>query len=199
MKPEIEVIEKPDWVSWDDIHEVLWKAHAQNRERGINMAFPALPGDLIQKKIEEELGKMFVAMNNNIVVGTGAILIKNNSFWWNKDSYVYCCFDSVLPEFRGHGIYMQIELKQEEEAIANKIKLLMFDTHESNKRMLLINKKNGFKAVDIKVCRDHYNIVMVKWLNGCPYSDWYIRSQFLLRKWYRKLRYKPGGIKRFGI
>ena len=60
MKENILMQEKPEWVSWDEIHDVLWKAHAVNREHGMNMAFPALPGDKIREKIEGH-GKMFVA------------------------------------------------------------------------------------------------------------------------------------------
>lgn len=195
----MKIVEKPDWLSWDEIHEVIWKAHAQNRENGINMAFAALPGSKMEEIINNEGGKMFVAMLDDKVVGTGAIIIKSRSFWWGKDKYAYCCFDSVVPEYRGCGIYKQIELRQEKEAKENGIKLLLFDTHEYNRRMLEINKKNDYKPVGIKVCADHYNIVMVKWLNGCPYSEFYCRCQFLLRKYYKKLRYKPGKIKRFGI
>ena len=76
---------------------------------------------------------------------------------------------------------------------------ILFDTHEHNQRMIDINSQHGFVPVDISVWKDHYNIVMVKWLNGCPYSDWFCKLQFLAHKCYRKLRFKPGKVKRFGI
>ena len=62
-----------------------------------------------------------------------------------------------------------------------------------------IAKKTGYKFVDLKICKDHYNIVMVKWLNECPYSNFYCNLQFTLRKAYKKLRFKPGRVKRFGV
>jgi GNAT superfamily N-acetyltransferase len=198
VEDNIRIIEKPDFVSWDDIHEVLWEAHAENRENGINMPFPALPGEKIREKIEGGHGKMFVAMLDDRVVGTGAILIENKSFWWGENTYAYCCFGSVLPEFRGHGIYKEIELRQEEETKANGLEIMLFETHERNKRMLTISKKNGYKAIEFIVF-DYYNIAMAKWLNGCPYSDWYLACRFHVYKLYRKLRYKPGGVKRFGL
>lgn len=199
MESKILLQEKPDWVSWDDIHKVLWKSHAQNRENGINMAFPALPGDKIREMIEGGDGKMFVAVDKNTVVGTGAVIKKKHNLWCGIGEYGYLCFASVLPNYSSMGIYKQLREYRERETRKMGIDKVLFDTHEKNKRVLLINKKNGFKVVDLKVCKDHYNIVMVKWLDGCPYSDWYIKWQFLIRKWYRKLRYKPGGIKRFGI
>ena len=52
MGSEIQIIEKPDWLSWDEIHDVLWKAHEQNRNNCINMSFPALSGEKIRERIE---------------------------------------------------------------------------------------------------------------------------------------------------
>jgi len=45
---DLHIIEKPEWVSWDEIHDVLWKAHAENREKGMNMNLPALPAEQIR-------------------------------------------------------------------------------------------------------------------------------------------------------
>ena len=195
---EIPVIEKPEWVSWDEIHDVLWKAHAVNREHGMNMAFPALPGDKIREKIEGH-GKMFVAMMGKQVVGTAAIKAKEASLWCGKGCYAYCCFAAILPEYKGLGLYKKLCKVREEEAVARGIDRMLFDTHERNNKVIEINKKNGYKSVDIKIFQDHYDVVMLKWLDGCPYSDLYVKWQFFIRKCYRKLRYKPGKVKRFGI
>lgn len=198
MNTEISIIEKPDWVTWDEIHDVLWKAHRQNRENGMNMALPALPGEEIQKRIEGN-GKMLVAIYDGKVVGTAAIKRKTGNLWCGKGEYAYICFASVLPEFSGKGIYKALDLKREELALSMGLDKMLGDTHENNQHRLSIAQKAGYKFVDVSVWNDHYNVVMVKWLRGCPYSDFYCRFQFFVHKWYRKLRYKPGSIKRFGI
>lgn len=195
---QVNIIEKPDWVSWDDIHELLWRAHAVNREKGINMALPSLPGDKICEKIEGK-GKMFVALDGKKLVGTAAVITKESSIWCGHDNYGYCCFSAVLPEYAGKGIYKSFVHLQEQEAISMGIGKMMFDSHEQNSRVFEVNGRNGYKKVDFFVCKDHYNVVMVKWLKGCPYPDFYCKLHFLVRKYYRKLRYKPGRVKRFGI
>lgn len=48
----IRVIEKPDWVSWDEIHEVLKSAQTVNRRRGFNMINANLSGEKLKKKLE---------------------------------------------------------------------------------------------------------------------------------------------------
>jgi len=198
MNQNIQIIEKPEWVSWDEIHNVLWKAHEKNRQNGIIMALPALPGNLIREKIEGH-GKMFVALDGEKVVGTAALAIKQYSLWCGKGSYAYCCFASVLPEYNGKGIYKALDLRREELALSMGLVRIIGDTHENNQHRLDIAKKTGYKFVDLKICKDHYNIVMVKWLNECPYSNFYCNLQFTLRKAYKKLRFKPGRVKRFGI
>lgn len=195
---QIEILEKPEWVSWDEIHNVLWRAHEQNRQNGIKMAFPALPGDKIREKVEGH-GKMLVAMDGQKVVGTAAIIIKKVNIWCGKGEYAYCCFASVLPEYSGMGIYKSLNINREENALRMGLKRMMFDTHEHNKRKIEGDYKAGFKLVDISVWKDHYNVVMVKWLNGCPYPNWYCKMQFYIHKWYKKFRFKPGRVKRFGI
>lgn len=196
----IQITEKPDWVTWDEIHEVLWKAHKENREKGMNMAFPAMPGSKIRENLEKNRGKMFVAINDkNQVVGTAAIKVKKAYLWCGRGDYAYLCFASILSEYRGEGIYKRLCACREEVIRTMGLHALMFDTHESNRRVIEVNTKNGFRPVDISVWSDHYNVVMVKWLNGCPYSEWYCKLQFHVHKWYKKLRFKPGRVKRFGI
>ena len=198
MHNDIQIVEKPEWVSWDDIHNLLWQAHSINRSKGIKMAYPSLPGEKIREKVEGH-GKMFVAIDGGRVVGSAAVIIKRASLWCGKQEYGYCCFSAVLPEYAGNGIYKQFVFLQEKEAATMGLGMMMFDSHENNSRVLDVNRKNGYKAVDISIWKEHYNVVRVKWLNGCPYSDLYCHLQFYIHKWYRKLRFKPGYIKRFGI
>ena len=199
MGSEIQIIEKPDWLSWDEIHDVLWKAHEQNRNNCINMSFPALSGEKIRERIEGK-GKLFVAVINNVLVGTCAVIKKKYNLWCGKGYYGYLCFASVLPEYNGQGIYKSLRDNIEKETLRMNANKVLFETHEANDRMLMANGRYDYKLVDFKVTStDHYNVLMVKWLDGCPYPDWYIKSQFLIRKCYRKLRFKPGHVKRFRI
>lgn len=177
-------MEKPEWVSWDEIHEVLWKAHAENREKGMNMNLPALPAEQIREKIDEGKGKMFVALDGRKVVATAAVMVKSLYLWCGKGEYAYFCFASILHEYRGYGLYKQLYIYIEREAVKRGLRRILFDTHEYNKHILAINAKYGFKAVRYFYVKknDHFNVMMVKWLDGCPYSDFYRKWMFLLSK-----------------
>lgn len=175
MDIDIQIMEKPDWVSWDDIHEVLMRAHAVNRANGINMRKPSLPGAEIKKEIGDD-GIMLVALDGKQLVGTAALLVREIKRWYNDGKFGYLCFAAVLPEYNGKGIYKQFCIKREEIARTKGLNKLYFDTHHNNTHVIKINKAQGFKCVDVKTLPNHWNVVMFKWLNGCPYSN--------LRCWY---------------
>ncbi|UKK49474.1 GNAT family N-acetyltransferase [Prevotella sp. E9-3] len=200
--PIISIVEKPDWVSWDEIHNVLWKAHAQNREKGVIMSYPSLAGEEIKRRVEKN-GKMFIALDGQNVVGTLALKIKKGNKWYNKGTYGYLCFGAVLPDYSGKGIYRSMYKVAESTALNMGISVITRDTNEHNARMLKISKQEGYHFVECKAYKDHFNIVRAKWLDGCPYPSWYIKLKFHLSKFKQKTRYKmvpgKGRVKRFGI
>ena len=59
-------------MSWDEIHNVLWEAHEDNRSKGVVMDNNSLPGDKIRDRIGKD-GKLFVALDDDKVVGTLAL------------------------------------------------------------------------------------------------------------------------------
>lgn len=188
---EITIVEKPDYISWDEIKACIWNAHSENRAKGIIMGNPSLSADEIRKLIEND-GKMFVALINGKVVGTAAITRKHATLWCgnNDEEYAHLCFDSVLPQYNGMGIFKLLELKREQIVLDMGIDKIIVDTHEYNYKRLKIAKNNGYKFVDYKVCKDHFNIVMVKWLYGCPYSNLKCALFFRFLKFGKSIKYK---------
>lgn len=202
MNADIQIMEKPDWVSWDEIHDVLWKAHEKNRAKGIIMFYPSLSGKDIKSKIGAN-GKMFVALDGDKVVGTLALIKKTGKKWYCTGDYGYLCFGAVLSDYSGKGIYRSLYQIAEPTARKMGLTLLTRDTNEHNERMLKITKQEGYHFVEYKAYKDHFNIVRAKWLTGCPYSEGYIKLRFLLSKIGKRIRYrmdpKKGKVKRFGL
>lgn len=202
MENQIKFSEKPEWVTWDEIHNVLWKAHENNRKKGIIMAFPSLSGEEIRKKIGDS-GKFFVAIEGSKLVGTLALINKTGKQWYNSGQYGYMCFGAVLPEYSGKGIYRSLYQLAETTARQMNLYVITRDTNEKNARMLKITKQEGYHFVDYKVCKDHFNIVRAKWLDKSPYPLWYIKIRFLASKLYKNMLYRmdneKGRVKRFGF
>lgn len=187
MNDKIQIIEKPEWVSWDDVHKVLWKAHEANRSNGMNMAHAAFSG----KEIEDYLGpdgKMFVAVCDDEVVGVAAYKEKDAKFWYGAGQYAYCCFAAVLPEYAGQGVYRQLVELREKTALAQGIDKMMFNTHPKNSRVIGIALKNGYKMVSYASDGNASWVYLVKWLNGAPYSDCRLNSMFGVIKGLRTIQ-----------
>ena len=189
MSPNIIIIEKPEWVSWVEIHDVLSIAHADNRSKGIVMRKPTLSGVEIEKELGEN-GKMFVALDDKKIVGTGAIIAKEGASWYNRGTYGYLCFASVLPNYAGQGIYKLLLHERERCARDMGFETICFDTHEKNKHIIEINKKFGYSPISIKVCKDHFNIIFVKWLKKSPHSPFYCRIRYLLIVLFTRMRFR---------
>lgn len=183
MNSEICVIEKPDWVSWEDIKRCLNDSHAVNRAKGINMTHYQWPVEKIKESLGEN-GVMLVALDGEKLVGTTAIAEKFGNTWYVQGRYAYTCFGSVLPQYSGRGIYKALVRKCEEFVRSKSYTIMIGDTHENNKRIQGIYQKDGYRLVRFfqAASKDHYNVVMVKWLNGCPYSKLYCKWKFQVSK-----------------
>lgn len=191
----IQIVEKPDWVSWDEIHEVLWNAHEQNRKKGVIMSYPSLSGEELKDMIGNH-GKMFLALEDNKVVGTLALIVKSGKKWYNTGVYGYLCLGAVLPEYSGKGIYRSLYQVAETSAKQMKLSVLTRDTNENNARMLKITKQEGYHFVEYRVHKDHSSIVRAKWIEDCPFSDKYIQRRYKISEKLAKIKYKPGKIER---
>ena len=65
----IRIEEKPDWMSWDDVHELLAEAHQSNFKKGIILKYALMPGEQIRKKLGEE-GCCWIAFDGDKPVGS---------------------------------------------------------------------------------------------------------------------------------
>lgn len=178
MDSGIQVVVKPDWVSWDDIKKCLVDAHIINRERGVEMSLYQWPVEKIRKSIESNGGVILVALAESQVVGTAAIREKYSNAWYTKGRYAYMCFGCVLPQYNGRGIYGQLARLREEIAQSQSYSVYVLETNERNTNMRKIALANGYRIVNYYRPGNHYNIILAKWPAGCPYSKLYCRLRF---------------------
>jgi len=185
----MEIKEKPDSVSWEEIHKILWTAHTANRENGIQMQYASLSVRDLKEKFEGN-AKIYVAIENDIIVGCSAIQVRNCSLWCGSGKYAYLCLAAVLPNYQGRGVYQALFEKRIEEVFRLKLDRVVFDTHEYNRRMISIAENNGFRKVALRKYGDHYSVVMVKWLIDSPYSAFYCNLRYILSSFHIRLKSK---------
>ena len=198
---QIEVIEKPDWVSYELIHTVLWKSHESNRKNGIDFRSAHLSARELEKSVEKN-GKCYVALDGTTVVGTISVGKIHCDYWCLHGNIARLKYLAVLPEYRGKHVASLLIQKVEDFAIKENLPAIDLHTAERQTDAIRIYEKKGFKLIGFTAfpsALDHYSVEMIKWIDEDPYSDIIRRIRFCVRKAYIKIRYKTGKIKRFGI
>ena len=59
---DIQFMEKPDWVSWEEICECFQAANTVNYKKGFHMIYSDLTPDELEKSLKEGNGHCFVAL-----------------------------------------------------------------------------------------------------------------------------------------
>ena len=201
---EIQYMVKPDWISWDEVQECQRKAHeATNNINGLHMTVQDISGDDLKKEIGSGNGFCFVAIDGKKVVGVHGLRFFVGNRWWSWGKKVaYNCMDGILQEYQGTDVYLglnDIRMKYIKESGAD---IIQSNTAEQNTIIRKIAKVKKFKTVQFSPTykgANYYSVIMVKWLNGCPFSDRFINFMFSFSKLVVKMIWKPGYKLRFGF
>lgn len=191
---KIQYIEKPDWITWESVLECINNSHKVNNKRGFHMANQDVTVNDLKRKLQK--GHCFVALYGNRVVGTGSTIIIKGNRWWSRGKIVaFNCLDAILEEYQGTDVYFGLREVRSKFLMESKVDIIQFNTSEHNKVVQKIALKRGAKYVMYSASgkgADYYSVIMAKWLNGCPYSDWYCNFMFKLSKFIIKALWKPG-------
>ena len=189
---DIQFMEKPDWVSWEDVCDCIHKANTVNDKKGFHMLFADITPDELKDKLKD--GKCFVALHNNKVVGTTSFIIRDLKRWYRHGKVLYHNYESIHPEYRGTDVYFGLCELKDKYVRESGIRVFQFHTAEKNKTIIRINKMYGFKLVQFKPTAkgaNYYSVTMVQWMDGCPFPDWFVNFMFKSSRFFFKLFFTP--------
>lgn len=194
----IRIVEKPETLSYDAIHELLYAAHAVNRARGFVMRTAQLSGEELEKRIGRD-GKCWVAFDGDKPVGTLSIRIVSRNAWYARGKVPDYMLAAVLPEYSGRHINSMLAAKAFEYAAARGYTVMELDTADNNDRAIGIYRHQGFRPVGYSAPKglDHYSVIMAKWLVRRPLAEGISGLMFRAKRLYTRSRYRVGGEKRF--
>ncbi len=187
---EIKYLEKPDWVSWEDVLECLHEAHKVNKRIGFRMPGYDMTIDTFKEKLGD--GHCFVALNGEKVIGIATVKFIKSRRWctWGK-KVAYNGLDGVLKAYQGTDVFPSLNALRYKYIRDSGVNVVEFNTSEHNKVVIKRNVMQGARKVQYahaRLAKDkYYSIVMVKWLNGCPYPNWLCNFMFKLSKIIIKL------------
>lgn len=193
---EINVLQKPEWISWDEIHDLLFEAHKKNVENGMSMRIPHLPGEELEKQLGSS-GRCFVAIADGKLVGTTSVRFFKGHSWYDEGKLVaHSMLSGILPKYQGIGITEDLNELRDEFIREVGATMIHADTAENNTVVREKVRKNGFYDVAYKVRETHNSIIFVKWLDRSPFSDKYINRKFKISKVLARIQFKPGKVER---
>lgn len=195
---DIQFVEKPEWLSWDDIHECLYKAHSVNRKKGFSMTNERLSGEKLKRKVGD--GHCFVALCEKRVVGVACLKLFRPKRWWTRNIVAYTFLDAIIPEYRGTDVFLGLDKIRNKCIRESGARIRQCNTAEQNKTVIKICTRANYKMVQYSATgkgADYYSVIMVKWEDGCPYPDWFVNFMFRMSKYAVKLIWKPGYKLRF--
>lgn len=199
MDKHISVIEKPEWISYDDIADLLHEAHKRNVEKGMLYSASHQSGEEIQKLLHEN-GMFYVALtDDNQLAGVSALELfpQSNKWYGKKQPYGKVFLIGVLPAYQGMGVASKLLAMVEEKAFQSAA-FLELDTAEGNKLARTIYRKWGWLEVDClsRKTNNFYSVVMVKWKSALPFSKCRIWLNYKLRRIKKHILYDCFGKRR---
>ena len=84
---DIQFMEKPDWVSWEDVVACIRAADVVNRKKGFHMHIAEVSPDEMKDDLKD--GKCFVALLDNKVIGTLSYKIRFLKKWYRWGKVIY--------------------------------------------------------------------------------------------------------------
>ena len=182
---DIQIIEQPDWISDDEIADVLHDAHQTTLAAGMHYSVLTQNGADIRARLGGN-GRFFVALKDGkeLVGVSGISFFERSKSWYAKGQpYAEVKLEGVRNEFKGMGINGLLHKRIYEYAF-DKVNVLVTNTAVQNSIVRRNDLKRGWTIVDFTSWKstDYYSVVMAKWKDGCPYSKAECRFRFLMKK-----------------
>ncbi len=195
---EIQIIPKPDYISWEDIRKVIQEANIVHQKNGFVMGSSKISAEQLEKRVMN--GFTVVALDDGKLFGTASVAFTIGEDWFNKGKKTaFWRLSAVLTNYQGQGWGKAMDIKRFDASIEHDAEIFVGSTSVKNKIQRHLFKKEGWKEMRYNAYpgTDYYSVVAAKWANGCPYSNWYLNLRFFLSKIYTIIRYKPGRKDRF--
>lgn len=181
----VKILEKPDYISWNDLAELQYKAHADNRSNGVDQNCAHMNGEQLRTSLGD--GKCIVAIVDGNLVGMACYQIIDNfrGFWFcNGKRVASLLYTAILPEYQKGAIFFKLIMTRNMFLEEDHAEVVITDTHFKNNKMRELFRLYGYKEVlwkKFSSCK-YYSVVYARWINECPYTDAYIKKRYVFSK-----------------
>ena len=194
----IKIVEKSNFVSWEEITELIHDAYAEREKQNLHFAaFKSTPEENAQKIID---GKKVVGLVFLKCPSWPYLTNKNGKEKWYCDkNYGTVINLSVKEKYKSRGIGRKLLEKLIEECNKQKLDSIMIDTSSSLKRLNKFYDSYGFKKIDYISwpTTNYYTVIRRLNLNGKNYNFIYRNLKYYWSKIKTLIMIDINGEKRF--
>ncbi len=186
---EITVIQKPDYITYEEIQNLLSRAHTSNIKSGLIYRTAIQSSDELRNKIGSN-GRCFIAVMKDendeyILCGTITVCFIKINYWYYSGDVALIKLFGVDPSYKGKDVGKHLLDRAIKCAKQNNMDVVLLDSAEQNEIVYYMCIKKGFQLVDY--CRYDSNnfitAVYAKFLNGSEVDDG-LRKIKLIEKHY---------------
>ena len=198
LKERFDIIEKPEWVSAEEICNLIHRAHVVNFEKHLLYGSATITTDDIDKLLS--VAKCFVVVDamGKKLIGVGFVkpFQKKGTFFSGKACDF--CRTAIDLDYQGKGLYSCL-LKQGLNSLPKDVEYCTLSTAEENNAVCRSVEKFGFRRINYSAhSNNNFYSVDYIWCRNLSFlKRLVIKFQYLFSRIRTIALYKPGGIKRF--
>jgi GNAT superfamily N-acetyltransferase len=192
----LKIIPKPDYISWEEITELLHPAFAERAEQG--MKFTAVNQDVTTTINRVKDGLCLVALIDERLVGTLTFRfekVSGTKKWYYETTYGYLSQLAVHPQYKRLGIGNELQKERLNLCYQNKVDASFLSTAYNAKPLIKWNLRMGAQQVDFVSFKNtnYYSVILRTPMMGKRFNPLYVKLRYNLAKLICLITFKRNG------
>lgn len=184
LKGEIKILQKPDYITWEQITELLHLAFAEKNERGLKYLATHQDAETTRRRVGD--GVCFVALLGDVLIGTASMRILKpneiNKKWHNQNLYAYTSQLAVHPDYKGYGVGKLLQNARIMYCHENNVDEMLGHTSIHAKEILNWYRRQGADFVEYisSPATNYYAVRMRIPIKGKIFNSYYVAFRYYL-------------------
>lgn len=202
LKDKLVIMPKPEYISWEEITELLHMGYAERADAGMEYVATAQSVETTIKRVGN--GVCLVGLIDGKLIATETynhLKRKDMRFkkWFYDDDFYLLHSLTVHPSYKRQGIGLKIRNYIRDEAVNNNIGSLISDTSEKATWLINWYDRLGHKKVGYTSHRasNYYSVVMRTPIKGKVYNELYRKLRYYISVIFCKTMWRENGEFRF--
>lgn len=196
MLNEVVIIPKPDYISYDEITQLLHEAYSEKLEQGLRFSAATQSTEDTIKRVGK--GICLVALFDSKLVGTLTFNIsdrKTNRIWYHDKKYCLFSQFATYPKYKKLGIGKKMLKYMEKIAFNENVDAIYCDTAASSYWLIKWYQRMGYTKIGYisHSSTNYYSVILRKPIHGKNINMLCVKIRFYISKIMCILQYKKDG------